>query len=534
MTSQTGPKRRAVPAWAHAVILLTIVLLAAALRLENLRQPLIDSFSWRQASTAMMSDNFYQRSWNVLYPEVSWTGPGPSYQGREFQIVSYIAAILHAAFGWHDWFGRLVAAVFGTWGVLAMHRLVNRIWDVAHAHAAALVLALLPGAIFIDRSFLPDPGMLSLAITGVWMLVAFLQDGRKAYLVLATLAVMFALLAKLPAAVIVGPCAYLTFVILRGEGAADRRRRLGLVLGGAALMAVPIVAYYRWAVYLGTTYPPYHVAGQEWLWTDGIRKFIDNRFYFGAVRWHFTAWLWTWPVLALVALGLIAPPKREELDNPRATGRWTFHAWAFGCLVFFVVAAGELRNNSWNYHVFNGFAAALGGRGLVLLATLGAPRWRLVTPVLRVAAVALVALSVGHQATQMKKREHAREAYHMGRKLDELAAPQDLVIAVAPDVGDPIGIYYSRRRGWVFPPGGGDDPWNIFGEDDETAVTKFEAMREQGARWLGIARSAKDDGKPEQRLFLEHHKNLLAHVESIGGEKVADEPMYVIYRVPPP
>src|SRR5215470_1310591 len=86
-----------------------IVLVAAILRLEDLRQPLNDVFSWREASTAMMADNFWQHSWNIFYPEVSWTGPGPSYQGREFQIFSYSVAILQAIFGWHDWLGRLVA-----------------------------------------------------------------------------------------------------------------------------------------------------------------------------------------------------------------------------------------------------------------------------------------------------------------------------------------------------------------------------------------------------------------------------------------
>ena len=90
--------------------LAAVLVIAAALRLEDIRQPLVDAFSWREASTAMMADNFWLRSWNVFYPEVSWTGPGPSYQGREFQIVSYIAAVFYQLFGWHDWFGRAIAA----------------------------------------------------------------------------------------------------------------------------------------------------------------------------------------------------------------------------------------------------------------------------------------------------------------------------------------------------------------------------------------------------------------------------------------
>ncbi|HEX3232277.1 MAG TPA: hypothetical protein VHQ95_25085, partial [Pyrinomonadaceae bacterium] len=82
-----------------------ILVVGALLRFNNITQPFTDAFSWRQASTAMMASNFYHRSWNIFYPEVSWTGPGPGYQGREFQTVSYIAALLYILVGEHDWVG---------------------------------------------------------------------------------------------------------------------------------------------------------------------------------------------------------------------------------------------------------------------------------------------------------------------------------------------------------------------------------------------------------------------------------------------
>jgi hypothetical protein len=77
----------------NASLLILILIFAAALRLRHIEQPLTDAFSWRQSSTAMMADNYYQRNRNILYPEVSWSGPGPSYQGREFQTVSYFTGL---------------------------------------------------------------------------------------------------------------------------------------------------------------------------------------------------------------------------------------------------------------------------------------------------------------------------------------------------------------------------------------------------------------------------------------------------------
>ena len=138
-----------------------VLVLAALLRLNHVTEPLTDAFSWRQASTAMMADNCYRTDWNIFFPEVSWTGPGPNYQGREFQTFSYLASLLYTVFGQHESIGRLLAAAFGTWGVFAFYMLVRRVSDERRALASALALAVLPGAVFIDRSFLPDPAMLS-------------------------------------------------------------------------------------------------------------------------------------------------------------------------------------------------------------------------------------------------------------------------------------------------------------------------------------------------------------------------------------
>ena len=80
-----------------------IIIVAAVLRLNYITQPFTDYISWRQSSTAMMAENFYRTNWNIFYPEVNWSGPGPSYQGREFQTITYIAALCYTVLGQHDW-----------------------------------------------------------------------------------------------------------------------------------------------------------------------------------------------------------------------------------------------------------------------------------------------------------------------------------------------------------------------------------------------------------------------------------------------
>src|SRR5215211_1838749 len=155
--------------------IILILVIAAILRLENIEQPFIDDLAWRQSSDAMMAENFYRKSWNIFYPEVNWTGSAPGYQGREFQTVTYITALLYLFLGQQDWIGRAVALGFGLWGIFALYQLVRRVWDEQRAIIAAAVMALLPGAIKLDRSFIPDPAMVALVTTSLWLFVLYLQ-----------------------------------------------------------------------------------------------------------------------------------------------------------------------------------------------------------------------------------------------------------------------------------------------------------------------------------------------------------------------
>src|SRR5213595_49024 len=199
----------------NTLLLAGILVLGAVLRFNYITQPFTDVFSWRQASTAMMASNFYHRSWNIFYPEVNWTGPGPGYQGREFQTVSYIAALVYVFVGEHDWVGRSVATLFGLWGIFALYQLVRRVWNEQRALLSAAVMALLPGSIFIERSFLSDPAMVALMTTSIWMLIVYLQTDRLRFLLLSGVIGVWGVLTKPPGLVISFAMIYATLTILR-------------------------------------------------------------------------------------------------------------------------------------------------------------------------------------------------------------------------------------------------------------------------------------------------------------------------------
>ena len=227
-------------------LLTAILIVGAILRFNHITQPLIDAFSWRETDTAMMAENYHSTNWNILCTKLNWDGPGPGYQGRELQTLSYLTALLYLLVGQHDWVGRAVAVMFGLWGIFALYQLVRRVWDEQRAVASAAVMALLPGSIFIERSFLPDPAMVALVTTATWLLVAYLQTDRWHYLILASVIGTLGFLTKITGLIVAIPMLYAMLAILSGRRMLHPSRLA--TLGTVAVVGLaPVVAYYLWA-----------------------------------------------------------------------------------------------------------------------------------------------------------------------------------------------------------------------------------------------------------------------------------------------
>jgi uncharacterized membrane protein YuzA (DUF378 family) len=525
-------------------ILASILVAAAVLRFNHINQPFTDYINWRQASTAMMADNFYRRNWNIFYPEISWDGPGPSYNGREFQTITYIAALLYRLVGQHDWVGRSVAVMFGLWGVFALYQLVRRVWGEEHALVAAAVMALLPGSIFIERSFIPDPAMVSLVTTSFWFLVAYLQTNRLRYLILASVIGSWGFLSKITGLIVGIPMLYATFVLFKHKLSHPSDRLIKFSVA-AVLTLTPVVIYYLWARHLSLTYPPYHFAGSGfWVWDDGIKKWLSEKYFLPGAFWVFDSWLWTRPIILLVGLGLLFPPpgtkhhqKREAdsltedpiLENFSAKAPWLFHWWILAGVIFYLVGAKELVFNSWNMHILNPAAAALAGHATISLASFAGRLMRLPAFLAVLAAILLTVGGIGQSSLKdmydpLRGDHNATQSYEMGLFLRQVSQPNDLVVTVANDIGSPTAIYYSQRRGWIFPPAASGF-WGQFPEDDSDSIAIFEELRAKGADWFGIV------SEHTQELW-EEHPILASHIESTC-ELESETPDWIVYRILP-
>lgn len=510
---------------------LVLILAGAALmRINYITQPFVDTFSWRQVSVAMMAENYHLTNPNIFYPEVNWSGPGPNYQGREFQTVSYLAALLYPLTGQQDWVGRAIAIVFGLWGIFALYQLVRSVWDDEHAALAAAMMAVLPGSISVERSFLPDPAMVALVVTSFWLLVTYLQTERWRYLVLASLIGAWGFCTKIPGLIVCLPMVYAVFAIW-GWRKMFRPANLRALIFFAVATLLPVTVYYLWARHLALTYPPHHFAGDgNWLWDDGLRQWLAQSYFLPVFQWLLIYWLWTLPVIALIAVSLvIRPPAKADPSVSPSEGLigapWLFHFWLLAGLIYYLIGAKELVNNAWNFHILNPMAAALASHGLLFLGGLiSRLTRRSVTGLL--AAVALVTIGLyGYRGLDPVYEPRAEEAYLLGLALREVSAPGDLVVAVGNWFGDPVAIYYSGRRGWGFPPPSLEYDWSVF-PDDDMAIRLFEDLRANGGDWFGIV------NQHYEEIWREHPK-FAAHIEQTCV-LTQSTPSGMIYRIMSP
>jgi Dolichyl-phosphate-mannose-protein mannosyltransferase len=527
--SAEGPHRGRV----HYLYLGSILILAAALRLAYLTQPLVDWFTWREASTAMMADNLPKNGWSPFWPEVSWTGDQTGYQGREFQTLTYVAACLDQTLGWRDWHGRLAAMLFGLATVVSLHNLVLRLRNAWDARAAALVYALLPAAIVIDTSYLPDPAMVALVTCALWLLVKGLQEHSPVMIWAASGAGILAILAKLPALAVLPAAFYLVWNLPSNIA---RRKRVS-VFGVWLCFAIVLVgAYYSWIIYLGRTYPPYHIAGQGYIWGDGITEFLSKLFYVKAAFSQVRTWLWGWPIMVLCAVALCSPAGSGQ--DSAAAGRpttekilapWIFHIWLGGFVLVYLVTAREIVEQPWNFHIASPAIAALAGIGFVNVSTLGRNNKEFSTSARAFALIVMILASGLVGSKEVKLTYLATADHELGDALAKLAGPDELVVVSGGIAGNPVAIYYSRRRGWIFPL---PDYFTVYMEDGEPAIAVIKDLSRRGARWFGVVKSAADLSDPPQ-TFMQHHRRLLAYLATDHSLE-ADSSSYQIYKLREP
>ncbi len=440
-----------------------ILLIALALRLGGIHNPILDHPGWRQGDTASIAKNFATLQYNIFYPQTNYNGPPPNYVELELQIVPIIAATLYKIVGVHEVIGRLTSIAFSL-GTVAVLGFFAR-WLFASEIAglfAALLFAIMPGSFFYGRTFTPDTTMVFLLTCALYVITRMLVDeetwsnrrtaGATALLTLAFLAKPVSLAALIPIGALII------------ERAVSGRTLRWAPL--ALLLVIPLAVLYG--------YDRAVAAHAEWHWASGITTLhvlpaLAGSFQsLHALHVKFTlfeqvlgmlAYTMTGPAItALAILGFIFMPAATR-------SRTLLWGWLAGGLAYTYVVVTVERVDYYMYLLLP--LAALSGAAFLTRLTSAIVNRPLDNAVKYGAAAAGVLALAGivYQNLEIVKPYYAynKQVYRNAIALNAMLAPGALIV-----MGhyDPSVLYYIGRYGWE------EDPylWTPF--DEQSAIRK--------------------------------------------------------------
>ena len=436
-----------------------IALLALALRLKGIHDPILDHPGWRQGDTAAIARNFAQLRYNPLFPQTDYDGPPPNYVELELQIVPFLAATLYKLAGVHEIFGRLISLGFGV-ATIPLLAVFGR-WlfrSPAAGIGAAAMFAVMPGAWYYSRTFMPDTAMTFFLTAALYACARWIVDDearswRSWWPAALLLAVAF--LAKPVAVVGAIPIGAAAIAGFGWRGAAVRPQLWAL----AAVAGIPLVLY-----------DAFVSSHAEWHWASGITRlhvvpslvaaltspagFLQKAHYLEGVLKMLGSTM-TGPIgLALGVAGLCIPLRSRS--NALVWG------WVGGGVLYAYLVVTVERVDYYLYILLPLLALGAGNVVAQIFERFNTdPRSRIAAGSAGV-LVALAALFTGYR--EIAPYYHWNHAnYVRAKMLDATLAPGVLVV-----MGhyDPSILYTIGRKGWE------EDPrlWTPF--DEESAIRK--------------------------------------------------------------
>ncbi len=484
-----------------------IVVLALAVRLVAVNAPYTSVHWIKQLQIAPIAQNLYEDGYNILWPETDYSADQRGYIEIEFQLVTFLTALLYPIFGMHEWVGRAVTIAFSLGSMVLLYALLRRYLGDRPAVFGLLFFAFAPSNWYFSRVLMSEPLMIFFSVAlvyyfSLWLGVPGGQVSRNPgrYLVLAVLCGALAFLVKLPTLMLVFP---LVFIAHQRYGWGLFKQPLLYLF--ALLTVLPAVAYYYHArVNIGAHYFTVGVGFGGGMWGSvehflrpGNYSLMLNRL----LKDHLTA-----VGIVLLPLGFLA------YGNGRF--RWNlFHVWLGAVLLYFVaVSGGNLRQTYYQLPLLIPAAGLIG---------IGWDRVSRMAGLSRLAVPTLVAvfLTLAAWGVQPFYEEH-EPIIEAAAQLDVLdASKQQRVIIFPPGYGC---LYYFERPGWVGREGFGK-PASEVAAHDVPGPQYVENRIKRGARWAVYFDATGPGARPDLQQYLaQNYRVALA-----GGG-------YTIYDLAPP
>jgi len=421
------------PAHSSRAWLLVILLIAAAYRLPGLDVPIIGEHAWRQADTASMARNFYRNGYDLLRPQVDWSGDTTGEVESEFPLYPYLVALLYGFFGPDEAWARGLSVLFSLLTVVYLYALARSHTDERTALWASAFFAILPLTAHFGRAVMPEPLMLFASVAGLHHFSEWTRSDRPLHFAASMAFVSLAALLKLPALYLGLPIGYLAWL----RFGVSMVRRPSLWFYGAVVLG-SVTLWYAHAHQL------YEETGLTFgIWGYGTDKWGNWGLVFGGDYWErivlerMARDHLTWFGFVVFTVGLFMKRK--------SPGERIFDVWMIALLVYLVlVGVGNYAHNYYQLPLL-----------LPAVVFMAKPFGRFFSETLPLSArsLALGLLLIGIVVNGMERiwnyREHEDPAvsplYQLAKRVAVVSKPGGKVLSLTPD---PSLLYLADRKGW--------------------------------------------------------------------------------------
>lgn len=229
----------------HFTIVILIFLFIFVLRLPYINNSTAEiGEMWRQADTESIARNFIKYRFNIFFPQFNYDGAPPVYVQLEFQITTFLIAILYKLFGYHIWLARLVPIGFFMLSVYYLYLIARRFFSLPQSLTVITIYSILPLNIYFSRTIMPEAALLCFFNGAFYFFLKWRDNQRFSTLLLAAVFTCLAISQKVPA-VFMG----LAMIAICYEKYGIKMLAKWQLWMFAAISLIPNIIYYLW---LGT------------------------------------------------------------------------------------------------------------------------------------------------------------------------------------------------------------------------------------------------------------------------------------------
>lgn len=182
------------------IIIFILFIIIISMRIPHINNsPAEYKDMWRQVDTESIARNFVKYKFNIFYPQLNYDGPMPNYVQLEFQITTFLIALLYKIFGHNIILARIVPIFFFTLSCYFLFRLTYEIYDYNKAILTTFIYSVIPLNLFYSRAIMPESALLCFLIGSYYFFYKWIKYEKDYFLLISALFTSLAISQKIPA-----------------------------------------------------------------------------------------------------------------------------------------------------------------------------------------------------------------------------------------------------------------------------------------------------------------------------------------------